>query len=226
MAKILFVVTSHARLGTTGKATGLWLEELAAPWYAAIDAGHSVVLASPLGGTAPLDPGSERDDALMSAAQRFRADTEALYRLDNTLPLDEVRWQEFDAVFLPGGHGAMWDLPGNAALAQIVGALFDAGRIVAAVCHGPAGLIGAKRRDGQPIVAGRRVACFTDAEEAAVGLTGAVPFLLASKLSGLGAQLSDAENFTPHAVRDGNLITGQNPASSEVTAQLMLAALI
>lgn len=223
MAKILFVVTSHADLGSTGKRTGLWLEELAAPWYAVTDAGHSAVLASPQGGAAPVDPGSNADNG--TAARRFRDDSEALYRLDNTVPLKDVQWQDFDAIFLPGGHGAMWDLPEDKALAQIIGAMFDAGRIVAAVCHGPAGLVGARSRSGRPIVAGRKLACFTDAEEAAVGLTDTVPFLLAARMRSLGAQLSDAANFEPHAVRDGNLISGQNPASSEVTAQLMLAAL-
>jgi putative intracellular protease/amidase len=223
MAKILFVVTSHGTLGNTGKRTGLWLEELAAPWYAVSDAGHSAVLASPKGGAAPVDPGSNADET--SAARRFRDDSEALYRLDHTLPLDEVQWQDFDAVFLPGGHGVMWDLPEDKTLAQMIGKMYDAGRIVAAVCHGPAGLLNARRKDGKAIVAGRRMACFTDAEEDAAGLTTTVPFLLASKLRALGAQLSDAPNFEPHAVRDGHLISGQNPASSEVTAQLMLAAL-
>lgn len=225
MAEVLFVVTSHDQLGGTGRKTGLWLEELAAPWYAVQDAGHLPSLASPLGGRVPVDPGSEQKDQRPSSVERFLNDPEAMYRLDNASPLAEIRWQEFEAFFLPGGHGVMWDLPDNARLAQILSAAADDGRIIAAVCHGPAGLVGARRLDGEPLVLGRRLACFTDSEEAAVGLTDAVPFLLASRLTSLGAQLSAGPDFQPYAVRDGSLITGQNPASSEAAARLLVTAL-
>jgi len=225
MAEVLFVVTSHAQLGSTGKATGLWLEELMAPWYAVQDAGHLPTLASPLGGRTPVDPGSQKPGAHSTSVERFLNDPEAMYFLDNARPLRDIRWQEYEAIFLPGGHGVMWDLPDNEQLAQMLGAAFDDRRLIAAVCHGPAGLVNARGRDGRPIVAGRRVACFTDSEENAVGLADAVPFLLASKLAGLGAELSTAPDFQPHAVRDGNLITGQNPASSEPAAQLLVTAL-
>lgn len=226
MAEVLFVVTSHAQLGSTGRATGLWLEELAAPWYAVQDAGHLPTLASPAGGRTPIDPNSQPPSGQRpTAVERFLNDPEAMYILDNARPLADVRLQDYDAIFLPGGHGAMWDLPDNAILARGLGEAFDAGRIVAAVCHGPAGLVGARTRDGKPIVAGRRVACFTDAEEIDAGLQDAVPFLLASKLASLGASLSAGPDFLSNAVRDGNLITGQNPASSEAVAQLLVTAL-
>lgn len=223
MAKVLFIVTSHARLGDTGKPTGLWLEELATPWFAVRDAGHAVALASPAGGAVPVDPASEADAT--PAMQRFRADAESKQALANALPLAALDWRDYDAVFLPGGHGPMWDLANNEAAAQLVSASFAAGRPVAAICHGPAGLIGAASEDGRPLVAGRRLACFTNAEERAVGLAEVVPFLLADRLQALGAQLSAAPDFQPHAVRDGLLITGQNPASSGPAAQLLLAAL-
>jgi putative intracellular protease/amidase len=222
MASVLFIVTSHARLGATGKATGLWLEELAAPWFAVRDAGHRAVLASPKGGPVPIDPASEAEPP--GSVQRFRADAEAMRTLEHALPLAGLDWRDYDAIFMPGGHGTMWDLPGDAALARLVSASFAAGRPLAAVCHGPAGLIEATV-DGRPLVAGRRLACFTNAEERAVGLVEVVPFLLADRLQALGAQLSAAADFQPHAVRDGLLISGQNPASSEPAAQLLLAAL-
>ena len=226
MAEVLFVVTSHAQLGATGKATGLWLEELAAPWYAVQDAGHLPTLASPQGGRVPVDPGSDQPgQARPTSVERFLNDPEAMYMLDNARPLADMRWQEFEAFFLPGGHGVMWDLPDDTRLAQMLGAAADDGRIIAAVCHGPAGLVNVRRLDGAPLVAGRRVACFTDSEEAAVGLTDTVPFLLASKLASLGAVLSAGPDFQPHAVRDANLITGQNPASSEAAARLLVTAL-
>jgi len=225
MAEVLFVVTSHAELGATGRKTGLWLEELAAPWYAVQDAGHLPSLASPKGGRVPVDPRSEQAEQRPSSVERFLNDPEAMYRLDNATPLTDIRWQEFEAIFLPGGHGVMWDLPDNAQLAQILNAAADAGRIIAAVCHGPAGLVNACRLDGQPLVSQRRLACFTDSEEAAAGLTDTVPFLLASRLKSLGALLSAGPDFQPYAVRDGNLITGQNPASSEAAARLLVTAL-
>jgi putative intracellular protease/amidase len=225
MSRILFVLTSHATLGNSGRATGVWLEELATPYYALRDAGHDITLASIAGGAVPVDPGSNKAGERPASAERFLADEAASKALANTPRIDTLRWRDFEAVFLPGGHGTMWDLPGSAALARLLGDAFDAGRVVAAVCHGPAGLVNARRADGTPIVAGKQVASFTDAEEAAVGLTDVVPFLLGSRLASLGATLSTAPNFQAHAVRDGTLVTGQNPASSEAVARLVMQAL-
>lgn len=225
MSRILFVLTSHAALGSTGRATGVWLEELATPYYALRDAGHDITLASIAGGPVPIDPGSDKAGERPASAERFLNDAAAMQALRSTPRIDALRWQDFDAIFLPGGHGTMWDLPQSAALARTLGEAFDAGRVVAAVCHGPAGLVNARRADGTPFVAGRQVASFTDAEEAAVGLTDVVPFLLGSRLAALGAKLSTAPNFQAHAVRDGHLVTGQNPASSRAVAQLVIQAL-
>jgi putative intracellular protease/amidase len=220
---ILIVTTSHAALGRTGKPTGLWLEELAAPYYALRDAGRTVEIASIAGGQPPIDPASLADPP--AAARRFQDDPVALAALAATPPVALLDPAAYAGIFLPGGHGTMWDLPGNAALARLVGALFDAGRPVAAVCHGPAGLVGAIRADGKPVVAGRKVASFTDAEERAAGLAAEVPFLLESRLRALGAKFSGGPDWQPHAVRDGNLVTGQNPASSELVAGLLLEML-
>ena len=223
MANVLFIVTSHARLGDTGKSTGLWLEELATPWFVLRDAGHTVALASPKGGQVPVDPASEAEPT--DAMLRFHADAESMQALAGALPLAGLDGAGYDALFLPGGHGPRWDFPGNAELARLVSASFTAGRPVAAICHGPVGLVDALAEDGRPLVAGRRLACFTNAEERAVGLDAVVPFLLGDRLRELGAQLSSAPNFQPPAVRDGLLISGQNPASSAPAAELLRALL-
>jgi putative intracellular protease/amidase len=224
--KILIVVTSHDRLGKTGEPTGFWLEELATPYYVFRDAGAAVDLASPRGGRAPHDPRSmDRPGSRPASVERFLADKDAMAKVETTIAIADVEVGAYDAIFLAGGHGTMWDLPASEPLARLVGATFDRGAPVAAVCHGPAGLVGARARDGRPIVAGRKVAAFTNAEEEAVKLTGVVPFLLETRLRGLGAELVVGEMWKPHAVRDGNLVTGQNPASSERVAQLVLDAL-
>ena len=221
--RILIVVTSHDRLGATGEKTGFWLEELAAPYYVFADAGLAVDIASPHGGAAPYDPKSlDRQDSRPKAVERFLADETAKAKVEATLELDAIEPGTYDAVFVAGGHGTMWDLPDSAALATLLGETFDRGAAVAAVCHGPAGLVGARRKDGKPIVAGRKLTAFTNAEEEAVKLTGIVPFLLESRLRELGAVFAAAPLFQPHAVRDGNLVTGQNPASSERAAELVL----
>ncbi len=220
MPKVLIVLTSHTQLGDTGRATGFYYEELAVPYWAFADAGFSVDIVSIQGGPGAHDPSSLKADeaARPAAVRRFLADPAAMTKLANTLPIEAADPTQYDGVFLPGGHGTMWDLPGSAALAHLVGTLFDAGKAVGAVCHGPAGLVSAKRADGRPIVEGRRVNGFTDAEEAAAGLTEAMPFLLESRLRELGGQFEGGPNFQPYAVRDGNLATGQNPASSALTA--------
>jgi putative intracellular protease/amidase len=227
MADILVVLTSHDRIGDAGRATGFFWEELAAPYYAFRDAGHRVTLASIAGGRPPADPTSlEEDEGKRPAAvRRFLADEAAMAALASTLAVTEVDPAGFDAIFLPGGHGTMWDFPGNEALARAVGAIYEAGGVVGAVCHGPAGLVGARRMDGRPLVEGLAVNGFTDAEESAVGLTEAVPFLLETRLRDLGGRFEGGAPFTSKAVRDGRLVTGQNPMSSAAVADLLLEAL-
>jgi putative intracellular protease/amidase len=224
--KVLIVVTSHDRLGSTGEQTGFWLEELASPYYVFRDAGVAVDIASPKGGRAPYDPRSlDREGSRPASVERFLADPEASGKVEASLALDSVDGAAYDAVFVAGGHGTMWDLPDSAALARLLGAVHDRGATVAAVCHGPAGLVGARAKDGKPIVAGKKVTGFTNAEEEAVKLTQVVPFLLESKLRELGATFVGGDMWKPHAVRDGNLVTGQNPASSERVAKLVLEAI-
>jgi putative intracellular protease/amidase len=224
--RVLIVVTSHARMGDTDTQTGIWLEELAVPYYRFVDAGVAVEIASPRGGAAPLEPkslGSQvRNDP---AVDRFLADPVAQRRVAATLPLAAVDAAAFDAVFLPGGHGTMWDLPVDAGVQRAVEQAEAAGRVIAAVCHGPAGLVTARRADGEPLVAGKRVTAFTNAEEDAVGLTTVVPFLLESRLRELGADFVSGPNWLSLAVRDGRLITGQNPASSAAVADHVMTAI-
>jgi putative intracellular protease/amidase len=227
--KVLIVTTSHAQLGKTGGRTGVWLEELAAPYYALREAGAEVTVASIKGGEIPFDPrstGEEQSDLpVPETARRFLDDADAMAAAKDSRSIDEVDAASFDAIYLPGGHGAMWDMPENATLARVVGSLFDAGKIVSAVCHGPAGLVSAKRRDGRPLVDGKRVNSFTNSEEKAVGLDGVVPFLLETRLRELGGRFEGGPNWQPFAVRDGNLITGQNPMSSELVARRVIEAL-
>ncbi|MCP1573016.1 putative intracellular protease/amidase [Herbaspirillum rubrisubalbicans] len=223
---ILMIVTSSSRMGDTDKPTGLWAEELAAPYYALVDAGASVVIASTAGGRAPIDPGSVKAQGQNDAiVERMLADAELQQRIAQTLPLGQVKVDAFDAVFFPGGHGTMWDLPTDANVKATVEAAFGAGKYIASVCHGAAGLVSAVRADGKPMVAGKRVNSFTDAEEREVGLAEVVPFLLESRLRELGAIFEGADNWQVFAVRDGQLITGQNPQSSERVAQELLEAL-
>lgn len=224
--KVLIVVTSNPRLGDTGRATGIWAEELAVPYYALVDAGVAVELASPQGGPVPFDPASlQARGSNPPPVERFLADPAAQAKVGASLAIATVDAADFDAVFFPGGHGTMWDLPADAGVIRAVETAFAAGKIVAAVCHGPAGLVGARRPDGRPLVAGKRVSGFTDAEESAAGLAAIVPFALESRLRELGGIFEGAPNWQPFAVRDGNLITGQNPMSSTLVAQHVLEAL-
>lgn len=223
---VLFVVTSHDSLGDGDEPTGLWLEELAAPYYAFIDAGCDVRIASIKGGKVPIDPKSEsKRGENPESVERFLDDEEAMTAIKETPAVSEVDSFDFDVLFIPGGHGTMWDMPDNEHLAKLVAATYESGRIVAAVCHGPAGLVGATLSDGEPLVKDRDVSAFTDSEEEAAGLTKTVPFLLESRLTELGANVRSAPNFEPFALADGNLITGQNPPSSEKVAELVLRAL-
>jgi putative intracellular protease/amidase len=227
MAKILIVLTSHGEMGSTGRATGFYFEELAVPYWAFRDAGHEVEIASIKGGKAVHDPGSLKADATARPAsvQRFVADRAAMAKLEPTLAIAAVNAADYAGVFLPGGHGTMWDFADSADLSGVVSGIYAADGLVGAVCHGPAGLVGAVKPDGSPLVAGLRVNSFTDAEEDAVGLTGIVPFALESRLRALGGQFEGAANFTTKAVQDGRLITGQNPMSSAAVADLFVAAL-
>jgi putative intracellular protease/amidase len=223
---ILMIVTSNAKMGDSAKPTGIWIEELAVPYYQFVDAGLDVTIASPLGGAVPFDPSSMADEGKNSPqVERFLADADAQKRVKNTATVASVETAEFDAVFLPGGHGTMWDLPNDPSVKKVIEAQFGANKIVAAVCHGPAGLVSAKRSDGKSILFRKRVSAFTDAEEVAAGLMDVVPFTLEARVKELGGLFEGVANWQPHAVRDGNLITGQNPKSSEKVASLVLDAL-
>jgi putative intracellular protease/amidase len=224
MKKVLMVVTSHDRLGDTGQPTGFWLEEFAAPYYIFRDAGVTVTIASPKGGQPPLDPKSEAPDFQTASTRRFNADAEARQALANTATLSDLRAQHFDAIFYPGGHGPLWDLAGDASSLRLIEDMWQAGKPVAAVCHGPAVLIKA-RIAGAPLVQGRTVAGFSNTEEAAVGLTTVVPFLIEDEIKRLGGRYSRGPDWQPHVVTDGKLVTGQNPASSEAAALALLELL-
>ena len=213
-------------MGDSGKPTGIWVEELAVPYYQFIDAGMNVTIASPLGGAVPFDPSSVAATGKNSPqVERFLADADAQKAVQTTHTVTTLDPAVLDAVFFPGGHGTMWDLPNNSAVTTLVEKQFAANKIVAAVCHGPAGLVSAKRADGKSILFGKKVNAFTDAEEVAAGLMEVIPFTLESRIRELGGVFESVANWQPHAVRDGNLITGQNPASSEKVAALVLAAL-
>lgn len=223
--KILMVLTSHDQLGNTGKKTGLWLEEFAAPWYVFKEAGAEVTLASPKGGQPPLDPKSDAEDAQTDATRRFQGDEQAKAALANTLPLGEIDPYNFDAVFYPGGHGPLWDLAEDKDSITLLEAFYAANKPVAAVCHAPGVFKNVKAADGHPVVKGKRVTGFTNSEEAAVGLTDVVPFLVEDMLKEKGGEYSKGADWGSYVVEDGHLITGQNPASSEATAKALLKRL-
>ena len=225
MVNILVVLTSHADLGDTGRKTGFWLEELAAPYFVFKDAGATMTLASPAGGQPPLDPSSAKPDAQTDATRRFEADAEATAALADTRKLSEMKVADFDAVFYPGGHGPLWDLANDTASIALIEATIGAGKPVALVCHAPGVLRDVKAADGAPLVKGKAVTGFTNCEEAAVGLSDIVPFLVEDMLSQQGGDYSKTADWGVHVVEDGLLITGQNPASSEKAAQTLLAKL-
>ena len=223
--KILMVLTSHDRLGDTGRKTGFWLEELAAPYYVFKDAGAEVVLASPKGGRPPLDPKSSEPDFQTDLTRRFEADGEAEALLSNTRRLDGMTHEGFDAVFYPGGHGPLWDLAEDPASIRLIETTLQAGKPVALVCHAPGVLRHARAPGGRPLVEGKAVTGFTNTEEEAVGLTAIVPFLVEDELKRNGGVFSKAGDWAPYLVEDGLLITGQNPASSGPTAERLKQAL-
>lgn len=219
---ILMVLSSHDKLGDTGRKTGFWLEEFAAPYYVFTDAGAQVTLVSPKGGQPPLDPKSDEPDAQTDATRRFKADAAAQSALAHTDKLADVSADGFDAVFYPGGHGPLWDLAEDKNSIRLIEATIAAGKPVAAVCHAPAVLRHVRGADGSPLVKGRKVTGFTNSEEAAVQLSAIVPFLVEDMLIEKGGDYSKAADWQPHVVRDGLLITGQNPASSEAAAVALL----
>ena len=223
--KILMVLTSHDQLGDTGIKTGFWLEEFAAPYYVFRDAGADITLASPAGGQPPLDPKSTEPDSLTQATRRFEDDAVARSALATTLKLSEVRADDYDALFYPGGHGPLWDLAEDTDSISLIESTYAAGKPVAAVCHAPAVLKGVILADGRELVEGKNLTGFSNTEEAAVGLTDIVPFLLEDVLQANGAHYTKAADWQPYAVADGNLITGQNPASSEEVARQVLKQL-
>ena len=223
--KILMVLTSHGQLGDTGKKTGFWLEEFAAPYYEFKDAGAEVALASPAGGQPPLDPKSDEPDAQTDATRRFKADAKAQAALTHTAKLADVSGDTFDALFYPGGHGPLWDLAEDAHSIKLIESMVAAGKTVAAVCHAPGVLRHAKAADGSHLVKGRKVTGFTNTEEAAVQLTKVVPFLVEDMLVKNGGLYSKGGDWQPYVVTDGKLITGQNPASSAPAALAVLQQL-
>lgn len=223
--KILMILTSHDQLGNTGKKTGFWLEEFVAPYYVFKDAGAQVTVASPDGGQPPLDPKSDDPSAQTDATRRFSDDPAAQKVLANTHKLKDVSAADFDAVFYPGGHGPLWDLAEDATSIALIEAMLAAGKPVAAVCHAPGVLRHVKSADGKPLVEGKSVTGFTNTEEEAVGLTDVVPFLVEDMLKTNGGKYSKGDDWQPHVVTDGLLVTGQNPASSEHAAEALLKML-
>lgn len=219
------VLTSHDRLGDTGRKTGFWLEEFAAPYYVLRDAGAEITLASPKGGQPPVDPKSDEPGAETAAMKRFRSDADAQRALANTVKLSTVSADDFDAVFYPGGHGPLWDLAEDRSSIGLIERFYGTGKPVGAVCHGPAVLRRAKAPDGTPLVKGKRVTGFANSEEEAVGLTNVVPFLVEDELKAAGGRYSKGADWASHTAVDGSLVTGQNPASSEATAKALLEAL-
>jgi putative intracellular protease/amidase len=223
---VLMVLTSHDQLGDTGEKTGFWLEEFAAPYYELADAGATITLASPAGGQPPLDPRSDAPEAQTDATRRFRDDPDAQAALANTTKLIDVSAAPFDAVFYPGGHGPMWDMPDNATSIALIEAFVAADKPVAAVCHAPIALKNVRTTNGELLVKGRDVTGFSNSEEAAVGLTDVVPELLEDVLKADGGNYrKGAEDFAPYVVVDGKLVTGQNPASSTPAATKLLGLL-
>ncbi|MCA8830998.1 type 1 glutamine amidotransferase domain-containing protein [Hymenobacter pini] len=223
--KILMVLTSHDQLGNTGHKTGFWLEEFAAPYYVFKDAGAELTLASPKGGQPPLDPKSDDPSAQTDATKRFKADAAAQQALANTVKLDSVSAADYDAVFYPGGHGPLWDLAEDKKSIELIETLYAAGKPVAAVCHAPGVLRHVKSANGEPLVKGKSVTGFTNTEEEAVQLTNVVPFLVEDMLKENGGNYSKGADWAPYVTQTGNLITGQNPASSEPAAEALLKLL-
>ena len=224
--KIAIIATSHALMGGTGEPTGVSLEEFTTPYYAFVNEGADVDVFSIAGGKVPIDPRSLKPKGeAEESVERYLSDASAQASLASTEPVTEIDVSDYDAVFLPGGHGTMWDFPENKGLSNVVASALGSGRVVGAVCHGPAGLISAKYPDGTPVVRGKKIAGFSNSEEDAAGHTATVPFLRERRLKELGADYQAGPDFKPFAVRDGLLVTGQNPASAQATVDHMIEAL-
>ena len=223
--KVLFDLTSHSDLGNTGEKTGFWIEEFAAPYYVLADAGVEITIASPAGGRPPVDPKSELPEAQTPASTRYYNDHILLVKVDDSVKLSEVNQVDYDAVFYPGGHGPLWDLANDEDSIHLIEDFYRHNKPVAFVCHAPAALLKVLSVNGEPLVKGKEVTGFSNTEEAAVKLTDIVPFLLEDELKKLGAQYSKAADWNSHVKKSGFLITGQNPASSEAVAKLLLETL-
>ncbi|MGB0942660.1 MAG: type 1 glutamine amidotransferase domain-containing protein [Marinomonas sp.] len=222
---VLMVLTSHSELGNTGEKTGFWVEEFAAPYYAFIDAGIEVTLASPAGGQPPIDPKSELADFQTDATRRFDADSDTQAKLANSLVLADVKQNEFDGVFYPGGHGPLWDLTDNTDSIRLLESFITAQKPIAAVCHASAAFLNLKDAEGEFLVKGKAVTGFSNTEEDAVQLTDIVPFLLEDELIKRGANYQKTDDWNVFSLEDGLVITGQNPASSEQAAEKLIARL-
>ncbi|HMT29223.1 MAG TPA: type 1 glutamine amidotransferase domain-containing protein [Bacteroidia bacterium] len=223
--KILMVLTSHSELGNTGKKTGFWIEEFAAPYYVFIDAGASITIASPKGGQPPIDPSSDTAENQTPAVIRFKADKNLQKILSESEELSTVSSDDYDAVFYPGGHGPLWDLTNDSDSIHLIGDFWSSKKPVVAVCHAPAVLLNVNDEEGTSLVKGKNVTGFTNSEEAAVELTEVVPFLLENELKNKGGIYSKKDDWASYVVKDGMLITGQNPASSEAAAKELLKML-
>lgn len=223
--KVLFVLTSHSDLGDTGQKTGFWIEEFAAPYYVMADAGVELTIASPKGGQPPIDPKSDSPENQTPATKRFHADEVLKSKLSDSLKLSEVQEGDYDAVFYPGGHGPLWDLAEDKSSISLIESFHQNNKPVAFVCHAPAALVHVKAANGEPLVKGKQVTGFSNTEEEAVQLTEVVPFLLEDELKNLGATYSKGSDWSSYVKKDGLLITGQNPGSSEEAAKLLLITL-
>lgn len=223
--KVLVVLTSHDQLGDTGAKTGFWVEEFAAPYYIMADAGIDITIASPKGGQPPIDPKSALPDFQTVATKRFDADNELQRKLANSVVLSEINEQDYDAIFYPGGHGPLWDLANDKTSISLIETFWKHNKPVAAVCHAPGVFRFVKNPDGSPLVQGKKITGFSNSEEEAVQLTDVVPFLVEDELINLGGQYSKGDDWSSHVVKDGKLITGQNPGSSEEAAKELLTLL-
>ncbi|MFD2565146.1 type 1 glutamine amidotransferase domain-containing protein [Aquimarina rubra] len=217
--KILFVLTSHDKLGDTGEKTGFWIEEFAAPYYYLADKGVEITLASPKGGQPPIDPSSDKPENQTEATKRFHNDKDLKEKLSKTFKLSDVKEKDFDAIFYPGGHGPLWDLSNDQDSIHLIQSFYENNKPTGLVCHAPAALKNVKTTDGAYLVKGKKVTGFTNSEEEAVELTNVVPFLVEDMLKENGGVYSKANDWQSYSVQDGNLITGQNPASSEEVAE-------
>ena len=223
--KVLIVLTSHSALGNTGEKTGFWIEEFATPYYVLADAGADITIASPKGGQPPVDPKSELADAQTSSTKRFYEDSTLINKVAYSLKLSDIKQDDFDAVFYPGGHGPLWDLAIDKDSIKLIEAFYNHQKPIAFVCHAPAALVNVKVKNGESLIKGKELTSFSNTEEEAVKLTKVVPFLLEDELKKHGAIYTKGENWTSYVKQDGLLITGQNPASSEAVAKMIVEAL-